>query len=53
MAAIEVGKKVVVIKGSNTGKTGVIKNVLDEHFIEVDLGGKVKKLNVRHVEVVG
>lgn len=53
MAAIQVGRKCVKIKGRKTGQTVEVTKVIDSNFVEVkDEKGKVKRCNILHLEVV-
>ena len=51
MALIETGRTCVIIKGADSGKTAVIKSVVDKNFVII-AGEHVKerKTNVKHIE---
>ncbi len=51
MAAIDVGRKCIRLKGRKAGETVTVSKVIDKHFVEVtDSKGKAKKCNILHLE---
>ncbi|MFH0836298.1 MAG: 50S ribosomal protein L14e [Candidatus Micrarchaeota archaeon] len=51
MAAIEVGRKAVLLKGRRAGQQVKITKVIDKNFVEVTgEKGKARKCNVLHLE---
>ena len=51
MAAIEVGRKVMKVKGRKAGKAFEIIKVIDKTFVEIKNDkGIVKKSNIMHLE---
>ena len=46
----EVGKVVMKIAGRDAGMTGVIVEVIDEHFVLIDGEVRRRKCNIKHIE---
>lgn len=51
MAAIDVGRKCIRLRGRKAGQTVTVNKILDKHFCEVTDGkGKAKRVNMAHLE---
>ena len=51
MAAIEVGRECMKLKGRHAGQKVKIMKLLDKNFVEVQYAsGKTKKCNMLHLE---
>lgn len=51
MAAIDIGRKCVKLRGRKTGETVTVSKKIDANFVEVtDSKGKTKRCNIRHLE---
>ena len=51
MAAFDVGRKCIRLRGRKAGQTVTISKIIDKHFVEVTDGkGKAKKANMAHLE---
>jgi len=53
MPAIEVGRKVIKVKGRRAGKEFEVAKILDKNFVEIkDAKGVAKRSNIAHLEPV-
>ncbi len=51
MAAIDVGRKCIRLRGRKAGETVTVSKLIDKHFVEVtDSKGKTKRANMAHLE---
>ncbi|MBI2444921.1 50S ribosomal protein L14e [Candidatus Micrarchaeota archaeon] len=51
MAAIDVGRKCILLRGRKAGETVTVSKLIDKHFVEVtDAKGKQKRVNMAHIE---
>lgn len=51
MAAIDVGRECIKLRGRDAGAKVIVAKVLDKNFVEIkDSKGKASKCNVRHLE---
>ena len=54
MAAVEKGKEVVIVRGSDAGKKGVVLDVESKKgkgtYVKIKIGNKERLINIRHVE---
>ena len=51
MAAIEVGRGCIKLKGRHAGEKVTVTKVIDKNFVEVQYAkGKAKKCNIQHLE---
>ncbi len=51
MAAFDVGRKCIRLRGRKAGETVTVSKVIDARFVEVtDAKGKVKRVNMAHIE---
>lgn len=51
MAAFDVGRKCIRLRGRKAGETVTVSKTIDKHFVEVTDGkGKTKRVNMAHLE---
>ena len=51
MAAFDVGRKCIRLRGRKAGETVTVSELLDKHFVKVtDAKGKQKRVNMAHLE---
>ncbi len=51
MAAIDIGRKCIRLRGRKAGETVTVSKIVDKHFVEVtDAKGKTKRVNMAHIE---
>ena len=53
MAAIEVGRECIKLKGRHAGQKVKIVKLVDKNFVEIQYAsGKAKKCNILHLEPI-